>query len=570
MKKYKIFLLVTLLVCMLSACDDSYLDVVPRDRLSDGNIWLSESTADLFLNDVYDKLPNGNNWEDPFENYSDNSMNGFAWASSRSLEKESSYTPSIYPNGFNSLNIYWDMNYQYIRKCNIFMKQVAESGLSEEYKVQRIGEARFLRAYFYHILWMAYGGVPLITEPLDRITQGDEIFKPRATAAQTAEFIIDEFKLAADDLKAVNEAGRAVKGAALAYKGWVELYYASPLYNPNNDPKRWEAAAATNKQIMDLGIYKLYPDYGILFLPEGNTNEEGIFYRMYFPGTKGGRASGLMSTPYTANGGHTSWGAVNPTHNLVADYAMSNGKAIDEKDSGYDDQNPYENRERRFYESIVYDGSYWYNTTVYTRLGVGSPNQLDLSDAGDATNTGYNLRKRMNPNITLGAANWSGATGSQHYYLFRYAEVLLNYAEARNEAGGPDASVYAAVNAVRERNPEDPYLPPLAEGLSKEEMRKAIRRERRVELAFEDKRRFDLLRWKIAEEVYEQGLLAMKIEEIDGELNYSVISAPAGNRKFAARNYVFPIPQQVLDQNAVIREQNGGPDNWKNGQNSGY
>ena len=159
---------------------------------------------------------------------------------------------------------------------------------------------------------------------------------------------------------------------------------------------------------MDLAVYHLYPDYGKLFLPEGNINEEGIFYRQYYPGAKGGRESSYMSTPYTGNGGHTSWGAVNPTHNLVADYAMSNGKTIDEPDSGYDEQNPYLNREKRFYETIVYDGSYWYNTTIYTRLGMNSLNELDLSDASDATNTGYNLRKRMNPNIALRAANCYG------------------------------------------------------------------------------------------------------------------------------------------------------------------
>lgn len=566
----KLYYLVAIICLVLVACDDSLLDVTPRDRLSDGNIWADESSADLFLNDIYDKLPNGNNYQDPFENFSDNSMNGFSWAPSRSLERESSYTPYIYPDGFITLNIYWDMNYTFIRKCNLFIHKVSDSSLSDKFKKERIAEARFLRAYFYHILWMNYGGLPLITEPLDRITQGDEIFKERSTAEETAKFLIEEFKLAAADLSLIKEPGRISKGAALALKGWVELYFASPLYNPDNDLKRWEQAAATNEEIMNMGIYKLYPDYGKLFLPEGNNNEEGLFYRQYYPGAKGGRESSYMSTPYTGNGGHTSWGAANPTHNLVADYAMSNGKTIDEDGSGYDPQNPYLNREKRFYESIVYDGSYWYNTTIYTRLGVNSLNELDLSDASDASNTGYNLRKRMNPNIALGAANWDGATSSQNYYLFRFAEVLLNYAEARNEAVGPDISVYNAINTVRERNQEAPYLPKLREGLNKDEMRKAIRRERRVELAFEDKRRFDLLRWKIAEEVYSKGLQAMKIEEIDGNLKYTVIQASDGKRKFESKNYVFPIPRQVLDQNPKIREQNGGPDRWENGQNPGY
>ncbi|MDR1116554.1 MAG: RagB/SusD family nutrient uptake outer membrane protein [Tannerella sp.] len=558
---------------LLNACNDEILDVIPQDQLSDATVWSDENTADLFLNDIYANLPDGNDWYDPFENYSDNSMCGYGWTTSRGLEREGTYTAAgNYPEGSSGLRLWWDSNYGYIRRCNIFITNVEKSDLPEDYKRVRIGEARYLRAYFYHILWMSYGGLPIITEPLNRLTQGDDIFKPRATAEETARFIIGECALAADELNVSSEPGRITKGAALTLKGWMELYDASALLNPDNEPARWAQAAETYKKVMDLGVYRLYPDYGILFLPEGNANDEGIMYRQYYPGTAqlGGRESALMSTPYVGNDAHTSWGAVGPTQDLVDSYCMANGRPVDDPESGYDPQNPYANRERRFYESIVYDGSYWYNDTIYTRLGVGSLNELDLSDAGDATNTGYNLRKRMNPNIQLGAANWDGYTSSQHYYYFRYAEVLLGYAEARNEAAGPDPSVYAAINQVRERNPSNPYLPPLREGLSQSEMRTEIRRERRVELAFEDKRRWDIVRWKAAEELYSRGLHAMRIEEIDGKLHYTVIPATGGNRKFNWYNYWFPVPQQVLDRNEVIRAQNGGPDNWKNGQNPGY
>lgn len=154
----KLYYFVVAICTALTACDDSLLDVIPRDRLSDGNIWADESSADLFLNDIYDKLPDGNNYQDPFENFSDNSMNGFSWAPSRSLERESSYTPYAYPDGGITLNIYWDTNYSFIRKCNIFIKEVSKSNLSDNYKKERIAEARFLRAFFYHILWMNYGG----------------------------------------------------------------------------------------------------------------------------------------------------------------------------------------------------------------------------------------------------------------------------------------------------------------------------------------------------------------------------------------------------------------------------
>lgn len=244
---------------------------------------------------------------------------------------------------------------------------------------------------------------------------------------------------------------------------------------------------------------------------------------------------------------------MNPTQDLVDEYEMDNGRPITDPNSGYDPQHPYLHREPRFYASIVYDGSYWYDDTIYTRLGVGSLNQLDLSNAGDNTNTGYNLRKRMNPNIPLGADNWDGATSNENYYYFRYAEVLLMYAEAQNEAVGPDPSVYQAINEVRTRV----ALPDLPEGMSQAQMRTAIQRERRVELAFEGKRRWDLVRLRIASEKYAQGLHAMKMEETGGQLHYTVISAPGGNRAFSEKNYLFPIPQYALDQNSKLTQNTG-------------
>lgn len=553
MKNFNIYMLILGSLGLIYSCKDGVLNVVPHNELSDATVWSDSGTADLFLNDIYANLPNGNNWIDPWDNYSDNSMCGYGWVASRNFEKESSYTPTTYPSG--GLNIDWSYIYGVIRRCNVFMKQAATSNvLTESYKKERVAEARFLRAYFYQILWMCYGGVPVITEPLNRNTMGDSIFYGRSTVEETFKFITEECSAAAEDLPLVpTESGRATKGAALALKGWCELFYASPVYNPGDDKTLWANAAATNEQIMNLHVYHLYPDYGRLFLPAGNINDEGIFYREYYPQLNGGRESSYESAPYTKNGAHTSWGAVNPTQELVDAYGMDNGLPITDPASGYDPQHPYLHREQRFYESIVYDGSWWYNDTVYTRLGVGSPNQLDLADAGDNTNTGYNLRKRMNPDIPLGAANWDGATSNENFYYFRYAEVLLNYAEAQNEAAGPDQSVYDAVNQVRERV----TLPALPAGMSREEMRKEIRRERRVELAFEGKRRWDLVRWQTAIEKYSNGLHAMKIEEVNGKLQYTVILAPGGSRKFAPKNYVFPIPQYALDQNGQLKQNAG-------------
>ena len=430
----------------------------------------------------------------------------------------------------------------------MFIKNVGASALPDDFKKGRLAEAKFLRAYYYHLLWMCYGGVPVLTEPSDVATQGDSVFRARNTFDETYSFITNELAAAANDLGTTNDPGRATKGAALALKGWCELFAG-----------KYADAAATNKGIIEtLGngiIYDLFSDYGSLFLPDGNGSKEGIFYRQYIPRVKGGRYEGYNGPTFTKGGAETSWGGVCPTQELVDDYAMDNGLPINDPASGYDPQKPYVKREKRFYQSIVYDGSFWYNDTIFTRQGIGSTNEIDLSDKNDATQTGYYLRKRCNDKITLGADNWDGGSGAQNYYYIRYAEVLLNYAEAQNEAVGPDASVYDAINKIRARV----ALPAITPGLGQTQMRTAIRRERRVELAFEDKRWWDLIRWKAAEINLNQQLHGISINAgAGGTLVYKPVTVPGGDRKFnPAKNYLFPIPQGAMDQNKKLVQNTG-------------
>lgn len=537
-------------VAVLPACSDKQLEVEPRDRLTDANVWNDPGASDLFLNDIYRSLPDGNNWYDPIENWSDNTICGFAWPTSRTLIQQAIYSPANAGLSGEVSNIYnWSTQYTNIRKCNVFIKNVTASAtLTADYKKVKLAEARFLRAYFYHNLWMAFGGVPLITDVLDVETQGDDVFRPRNTADETLAFVTSECAAVYPDLPPVPASGKIGRGAAMALKGWCELFAG-----------KWADAAASNKKIMDELGYDLDPDYAALFLSKGNSSKESIFYREYAPpgSGKGGSLDGLIGPTFTKGGAETSWGGMNPTQDLVDDYAMDNGKVITDPTSGYDPQNPYKNREKRFYQSIVFDGSWFYNDTIYTRRGIGSPNEIDLTDRDDAGQTGYYPRKRMATDITLGAASWDGYTSYQNYIIFRYAEVLLNYAEAQNEAVGPDASVYAAVDKVRDRSD----LTGLPAGLNKDQMRTAIRRERRVELAFEDKRYWDLIRWKIAEVNLNRPLRGISITVGgNGVLQYAPIDARGGDRKFfAGKNYLFPIPQNVIEQNPKLQgKQNPG------------
>ncbi len=547
-----LIILYIFLVCSIATVSckkslDESLDVAPRDRLTNASVWTDVSTADVFLNDIYGQLPDGNNYYDPLDNWTDNSICGFAWPFSRNVIQQSNYTSATNALEGN-LSLSWSTYYGYIRKCNVFIENVTASPLSDDYKVKRIAEARFLRAYFYHLLWMTYGGLPIITQVLNVTTQGDSVIRARNTSEEVLAFLKSDLNLAAQDLGETNDPGRATKGAALTLKGWCELF-----------GKDYAASAATNNEIIEtLGngnIYDLFPDYGALFLPDGNSSKEGVFYRQYVARVKGGRYEGYNAATFTSGGAETSWGGVNPTQEIVDDYEMDNGLPISDPSSGYDPQNPYVNREKRFYQSITYDGSFWYNDTIYTRQGVGSANELDLSDHNDASQTGYYLKKRCNDKITLGADNWDGGSGAQNYYYFRYAEVLLNYAEAQNEAVGPDMTVYDAINEVRARS----ELPALTPGFSQDQMRTAIRRERRIELAFEDKRWWDLLRWKIAEVNINQQLHGISITVGGGgQKVYAPVTVPGGNRKFdPSKNYLFPIPQDALDQNEKLVQNPG-------------
>jgi hypothetical protein len=524
-----------MLAVVVSSCSE-FLEVQPRDQVSNDILWANTTNADLFLNDVYAGIPTMDTG-DPWENFSDNSMNGQAGRISEILYGAGIYTPSNTPNRWG--------NYTQIRRCNVFIQNVTASSLSEDWKKQRLGEARFLRAYYYMLLWTFHGGVPIITDVLSQNTQGDEIFRARNTADETYKFITDECAAVAADLPLTAEAGRATKGAALTLKAFCELFQASPQRNTAGDKARWTLAAATYKQVMDLNKYSLFPDYTTQFFEENNNNAEVIFDRQHLGGTALANYRESFLGPRFVYGTLTGFGHVDPTQDIVDEYAMANGLPITDPASGYNPQNPYVNREKRFYESIVYDGSTWLGDLMIMKQGAGSQNATDLNNSSVSTKTGYYLKKGMNTKYASVNNNQNGA----NFIIFRYAEVLLSYAEAQNEAVGPDESVYNAVNLVRARV----ELPALTKGFTQAQMRTAIQRERRVELAFEDKRLFDLLRLKLAETNLNRSLRAMKIERVNNNWVYTVIPAAGGARKFdAAKNYLLPIPQSAIDKNTKL------------------
>lgn len=584
-KQYPLLLIATLLFI---SCKKDFLDVQARDRVGDDAVWASTNNADLFLNDIYNQLPDLNNETEHLEQYTDNSDVGVTWMAGYSSIRVANITPSNLPRGP------WDMwywgkesnndtrtgNYEKIRKCNLFITKVGASALPEDYKKERIAEARFLRAMYYHWLWMAYGGVPIITNVLDNLTQGDDIYVPRSTAKQTFGFIDKELGEIADILpEKQSEPGRATKGAALTLKGWCELFYASPLRNsgdvanPGGDLERWKLAAKTNKQVIDLGVYDLYPDFRNLFLRVGNNSTESIFARQYMEG-KGGQLEGKEG-PTIVNGVQQAWGNFQPTQELVDEFSMANGKAIYEPGSGYNPQQPYVGREKRFYQTILFNGSPWQGDTLRMVVGLGrkTANEIDLGYTSDVTHTGYYACKRLDEKI-VGSDNRANSTSYQNYMFFRFGEVLLSFAEAENEVNGPTAEVLAAVNRVRTRAGNLPTIEATYGTVNKQQMRDIIRRERRVELAFEDRRWWDVLRWKIADRLMDGSTGVLNRPEkgmvITGTTTLTYTPSNVSNRLFLPKMYLMPVPQHVLDRNPAIRAQSGGEDNWQNGQNPGY
>jgi len=577
------------------SCKKYLNENINKSTISDDIQWASENNADIFLNSLYGQLTSMHNTPDYLDNFTDDNDGGIYWRSWtwRQGSVDASNLGGGLPMGDGqggSSGSYadWSRTFTRIRRCNTFIQKVTENKggvFSAGYAAKRIDEVKFLRAYWYAMLWQHVGGLPIITTVLNN-QDGSEIFYPRSTFEQTLSFIVSELdaiiannKLAVKYNNGNADAGRATLGAALMVKGWCQLYAASPLFNsgsyvlpdPNNmvhfanaDATRWATAAATFKKFIDTYTqYSLFPKMSEFWYEKNEYNSEVIWDRQQVSGAGGQMQNNVdqYGGPVWILGVYHTWGNYNPTQELVDDFRMANGKRITDPTSGYDPQHPYVGREKRFYDFIVYDGAPykqdWMPTQdiIYTRIDKVNPskNEIDFGTT-DNTNTGYFFRKKLN-NLAPEGGNQSG----QNYVYYRYAEVLLGYAEAQNEAVGPDQSVYDAVNKIRQRPGTD--LPQLPAGLSQAEMRQEIRDQRRIEFAFEAKRFYDIQRWKLSSTVLNGDLHAMKITNTvpsnnSGVWQYQVV--PLGRSyKFTDKMYMNPVPQSVMDANKKLVQNPG-------------
>ncbi|MDR1455159.1 MAG: RagB/SusD family nutrient uptake outer membrane protein [Tannerella sp.] len=500
MKRVRNYLLYLGTVSLLSvtACD-SWLDVDPSDKYSADTFWKTEEHAKAGLSGCYNALAP---WRAvhfyEFDMLTANAMPYNEANGTQAIGKGEhlSITPLI--------ALLWKNCNTGIGRTNTFLDNISGVAMDDRLRSRMTGEAKFLRAFFYFHLTDKFGGVPLI---LEKPNAEKHASLPRDTKEAVVGQILKDLTEAASvlpDTYSGSDLGRATKGAALALKARVLLYN-----------ERWSEAAETAKAVMDMNVYSLFNDYRYFFSEANKHNSEVIF----------NVESSLPDFQTTYDQDIFRLNRPAPLKELVDKYGMIDGKSIRESPL-YDPQKPYENRDPRLHFTITVIG-YPYNGKLITKQ--------------DVMTTGFGTKKYTSytDNETIPLVERSAFNA----ILIRYAEVLLTYAEARNEDSGPDPSVYDALNQVRRRTGVS--MPDIQPGLSREQLREAIRLERRIELALEGLYYSDILRWKTA------GI------ENNGAM-HDADNVEIVIRKFRAdRDYLWPIPynQTVLNP-ALVQNPN--------------
>lgn len=547
MKSCRFFFLLVVSIGVLGC--ENFLGYDENVSYSEEEIFTDFNRTKSFLTNIYSRLPGG------FEEIG-NSMRASAADDAEEIQQlldvhrfnDGSWSAN------QAIDNQWANMFSGIRAVNRFLDEAEGQTfedlqynddydqIMEQFELYPF-EARFLRAYFYFELIKRYKQVPLITALIDE-EEANSI--DPASYEEIVEFIVSECEAIAPELPpdyssvSQNETGRATQGAAMALKARTLLYAASPLHNETDDIEKWEDAAFASKEIIDESWYTLESNYDDIL--NNRTSNELIF------GRRLGQSNSFERSNFPIGfEGATPRGTA-PTQNLVDAYEMqSTGLRIEEAGSGYDADNPYEGRDPRFEQSIIYNNSSWKDQTVE----IWNEGQHGPPQEG-ATVTGYYLKKGLIENISLESGD---STQQVHTWsLFRYAEILLNYAEAMNEAYGPDnaenmgMTAREAVNLIRDRV----NMPDFPAGMSQDDFREKLRSERRVEMAFEDHRFWDIRRWKIGPST--TNIYGVEItRRSDGSFDYN--RKLVETRVWDDKMYLYPIPQSEifinnnLDQN---------------------
>lgn len=509
-----------LLPLIFSACES--LDTEPTDRIINSYFWKTETDATMAINGIYRSMPGTDYMY--LDCATDLAWNEISWEKAHLLG-----------NGSQDAELWswtsdkWKTAYETIQRVNYFMENIDRvEAISPELKNRLIAEARFLRAMTYSDIIFLWGDVPLATTTLDLKTGTLE----RDPKAEVFDFVVKELKEIAQFLPEQYDAanvGRITKGAAK-----------SMLMRTYLRENKYAEAKGVAKEVMDMGIYSLYPNYEKLFKYEGENCSEVIFDKQYIATNYSNNVSKMFS-PRSCFGN----GSIVPLKELVDSYEMLNGKSITDPASGYDPYKPYEGRDPRLKATILTPGAKMPDGNIFNPLPNQEPMGTDAVDNGNTntSRTGFNFLKYVNPEDLAESNN----NCHNNIILIRYAEVLLSYAEAKVETNDIDQSVYDAINAVRKRA----GMPGFSSGKSQTELRDIIRQERKVEFPLEGVRYFDIRRWKIAEKVLPGQTYGITYVDAKGNL----VTIKTETRQFnPKRDYLWPVPLRELNVNKNLTQ----------------
>ncbi len=544
-----------ILMVVLVACDD-YLEKFPLDAPSSSSFPKTKDELIIAVNGAYNALhyqPSSfMQAEIYFEAATDLafSRGGFAISDDIVLGISTPNT-GVYSNS-------WNNYYRGIQRCNFILDNMAAARQTIDAAIcDRVeAEAKFLRAWNYMYLTELFGDVPFVTNMLK--LEDSEL--PKSSKAEIVNTLLSDLDFCASKLPVTHPAadnGRITKGASLSLKAIIALYN-----------KKYDVAATAAKAVMDLGVYSLESNYGNLFQIAGNNSKESIFQLNYHLDVTKNFNQVILNS--RAGQG---WSVLVPSQWLVDSYLCTDGKPINESPL-YNQAKPFENRDPRLRMSLIVPGDWFggikFEThpdsvqtfrmtgSTYTRIG----NQEVTNPF--ATFSGYLWRK--NCDETQFTAPYNG--GTMPFKLIRYAEILLVYAEAKMELNQIDQSAIDAFNLVRRRV----QMPDLIAGITQTEFRRLLRLERKVELAGEGKRLFDIRRWRIADKVlngnmagrknkaywYNPGLPSFNEAGHPVYTNQSEVFKTIQARKFdVSKDWLWAIPQKDIDINKNLTQNTG-------------
>ncbi len=595
----KLIGILLLIGVVISSCDE-YTDLLEKEETGDLDlkaVYSDIRNAEQALSDLYNRVYNYTNPDGHFNNcgkftqscmvetFSIYGSTTAAFAHNFKFNvgewsPSSNYYTNRYPQ--RDFGDFYRFDYAAIRACNLFIENIekvpfdAEYGFSQTEQQIKKAEAKFLNAFFHMDLLRNYGAVIIVDHVLtttDSLIQGQ-----RNTYDEFVQFIVNECDEAAAVLPgewSSSQLGRVTKGAAMSLKAQALIYAASPLANnPNKpddspfrgkyDPDKWNIAAQACADVIQLNQYELEQDITKIF--NTVTNKEVIFARMCPPG----HFWEFATLPCYIGWRRTNGGRNQMTYSYMKYYkVIKDGKAYDQDDpaSGFDLQNPFVNLDPRFYRDVAYNGANLRQNRIVELWALGENTSSADKAANLAQRNTYLHSIKMCDLDINPLRGRAGGVAHHNFQHLRYADILLMYAEAMNEAYGPDNDALGigltateAVNLIRVRTKCLPYpefmgytyeMPLMETGMSKEAFREELRKERMIEMGFEDHIFYDIRRWRVDPATQRMAYIlrpTLYRDEPEGptKIRYELVEDP---RAFETSWYLLPIPEPELIKN---------------------